>query len=304
MSALIIKENSLTVLHNGEVYNINRSHANWDDIYAAAKEQDFDTIVELYYVATTITNQGSGRILVENGTVYYEGTEVHNSLTRRIIQMLSEGFDINPMCAFLDNLMENPSMTSREELYTFLDQNDLPITEDGHFMAYKNVRSDFKDKHSGRVNYSIGSTVVMPRKDVDDRRDNTCSYGLHFCSLEYLKGMWGTSGRNLAVKINPKDVVSIPSDYNNSKGRTCQMEVLSEIVPAYSSSLRGGTVLKLTPKGATIGHKEYIQEYDSFSRQFFFTGEKRLSKDSRASEWIILLKEVEPEEDDNSFFNV
>ena len=31
------------------------------------------------------------------------------------------------------------------------------------------------------------------------------------------------------LKINPRDVVSIPTDYNNTKGRTCRYEVVGEV---------------------------------------------------------------------------
>jgi hypothetical protein len=33
----------------------------------------------------------------------------------------------------------------------------------------------------------------------------------------------------MIVKVNPRDVVSIPSDYNDSKGRTCRYEVVGEL---------------------------------------------------------------------------
>ena len=33
----------------------------------------------------------------------------------------------------------------------------------------------------------------------------------------------------MAVKIDPADVVSIPTDYNNAKGRCCKYTVMSEI---------------------------------------------------------------------------
>ena len=35
--------------------------------------------------------------------------------------------------------------------------------------------------------------------------------------------------RIVIVKINPRDVVSIPTDYNDSKGRACRYEVVDEI---------------------------------------------------------------------------
>jgi hypothetical protein len=35
--------------------------------------------------------------------------------------------------------------------------------------------------------------------------------------------------RIMIVKINPADVVSIPSDYNDTKGRACRYEVIGEL---------------------------------------------------------------------------
>jgi hypothetical protein len=35
--------------------------------------------------------------------------------------------------------------------------------------------------------------------------------------------------RTVIVKINPRDVVSIPTDYDNSKGRACRYEVIGEV---------------------------------------------------------------------------
>jgi hypothetical protein len=67
----------------------------------------------------------------------------------------------------------------------------------------------------------------MERFDVDDNKDNTCSTGLHFCSQSYLSCFGGE--RTVIVKINPADVVSIPSDYNDAKGRACRYEVIGEL---------------------------------------------------------------------------
>jgi len=86
------------------------------------------------------------------------------------------------------------------------------------------------DIHSRSMNNSVGQVVTMPRNKVDDVRANTCSEGLHFCSLEYLPhfGSLSRGDRTVIVKINPADVVSIPQDYNNAKGRTCRYQVVAE----------------------------------------------------------------------------
>ena len=69
--------------------------------------------------------------------------------------------------------------------------------------------------------------VSMPRQAVDDNPNNTCSHGLHVCSYEYLKNFTGE--RLVVCKVNPRDVVSIPTDYNHTKMRVCRYEVIQEI---------------------------------------------------------------------------
>ena len=152
---------------------------------------------------------------------------MHNALTTRMIAMLQEEFPIEPLVLFMENLMNNPSKRAVTELYGFLEKNNLPITPDGHFLAYKKVREDYLDVHSGTMNNSVGSIVEMERNMVDDDKNNTCSTGLHFCSQSYLNSFGGN--RTMILKINPRDVVSIPSDYNDSKGRACRYEVIGEL---------------------------------------------------------------------------
>jgi hypothetical protein len=67
----------------------------------------------------------------------------------------------------------------------------------------------------------------MDRNQVNDDARQTCSAGLHFCSEGYLRNFGGA--RVMILKINPRDVVSIPTDYDNSKGRACRYEVVGEV---------------------------------------------------------------------------
>jgi ribosome modulation factor len=143
--------------------------------------------------------------------------------------MLQDGFTVEPLVNFMHNLMKNPSKRSVDELYGFLEKNNLPLTPDGHFLAYKKVRRDFKDIHSGTMDNSPGTVVEMERNMVDDNKDQTCSTGLHFCGLSYLDHFGGNDSRVVIVKIDPADVVSIPSDYNGAKGRACRYEVIGEM---------------------------------------------------------------------------
>ena len=69
----------------------------------------------------------------------------------------------------------------------------------------------------------------MDRNLVDDNPESHCSSGLHFCSESYLQSFGGASNPVMILKINPADVVSIPTDYNGAKGRCMKYEVVAEV---------------------------------------------------------------------------
>lgn len=223
----IIQGENIVVIMDNKPHTVNKSHITYDRVIKAVREKDWDTVRDLIDPKEAIINFGQGHIKITNSGMFWDGEPLHGALADRVINMLKEGFDIQPMVNFVNNLMQNPSRKSIEELYGFLEKNNLPITEDGHFLAYKKVRSDFKDVHSGTMDNSPGKIVEMPRNKVDDRSEHTCSYGLHFCSIDYLSCFGGD--RIVIVKVNPADVVSIPTDYNNSKARCCRYEVVSEL---------------------------------------------------------------------------
>lgn len=223
----ILSETSLTIFINGAPVAIDNTHVNWEKIKTALKNSDYDALPNLVDTESAVRNYVEGAMTVKHGTVYWNGTAIDSSLTRRIITMLKEGFPVTPLVNFLKNMMANPSNRAQNELYAFLEYGNLPITPDGYFLAYKRVDDNYMDCHSHSIDNSVGQTVEMPRGAVDDRSEVTCSHGLHFCSLEYIKHFWGS--HLMVLKINPRDVVSIPVDYNNTKGRCCKYEVISEL---------------------------------------------------------------------------
>lgn len=223
----LIQGNNIVVVINNNPHTISKTHITYQKVLDAIKAGDWDTVRDVIEPKKVVLNYGQGNVAVQGDKLFWKGQEMHNALSNRMIQMLQDGFPIEPMINFMENLMKNPSFRSVQELYGFLEKNNLPITPDGHFLAYKKVREDFKDCHSGTMDNSVGQVVEMERNQVDDNKDRTCSSGLHFCSKEYLNHFGGE--RTVIVKINPRDVVSIPADYNDSKGRACRYEVVGEL---------------------------------------------------------------------------
>lgn len=81
----------------------------------------------------------------------------------------------------------------------------------------------------GQVPQWVGSVVEMPRDRVDDRGHVECSVGLHVGTYGYASQFYaGDTSQLLLVKVDPKDVVSVP-DYDFTKLRACRYTVVGVI---------------------------------------------------------------------------
>lgn len=272
----ILQGDNVVIVIDGEPHTINKTHMTYSKVVEAIKAGDWGSVKELINPTKVLVNYSRGNVSVVEGEMFWKGTPFHNALATRIVSMLEEGFDIEPMVQFMNNLMRNPSKRAVDELYGFLEKNSLPITPDGHFLAYKRVRGDYTDCHTGTMDNSVGSVVEMERNMVDDNRDNTCSAGLHFCSHSYLQSFSGE--RTVIVKIDPADVVSIPSDYNNAKGRTCRYEVVGEVERDAKDEVEftkpvqsNANSVRTEPKtGSSAFYRGYTDGYegDEYNRDF------------------------------------
>lgn len=229
MFPYIIQGSNIVVVIGTNSHTINKTHIAYDRIREAIRNGDWDTVKNLIEPQKVILEYGNGNIAIQGDKLFWKGEEFHSTLSDRIIQMFQDGFSVEPMVNFMENLMQNPSKRAVTELYGFLEKGQLPITPDGCFLAFKKVRADYKDIHSGKFDNSVGKVVEMERNRVDDDKDRTCSTGLHFCSQKYLNCFGGHDSRTMILKINPRDVVSIPSDYGDTKGRCCRYEVIGEL---------------------------------------------------------------------------
>lgn len=183
--------------------------------------------------------------LANNKTAFVKEAEFVDlppALDKRVAYLKENGMSLEPIRKFIENLKKNPSEDSRRDLYGFLEACDLPVTEDGCFLAYKRVNAQFRDLHTNTFDNSVGKVVEMPREDVDPNREETCSQGLHVCSKDYLSSFGGQN--TIVVKVNPADVVAVPVDYNNAKMRVCRYEVIGIIQPEEGEIIKPMAVVK------------------------------------------------------------
>lgn len=254
---LIQGDNIVTVIDNVS-HTINPSHISYNKILDAIKANEWDLVKELVQTKKAVLKFAAGNVSIENDQLFWNGEPLHSSLAVKILKMFADGFTIDPMVNFMHNLMQNPSNRAVNELYDFIEVGNLPITSDGHFLAFKKVRGNYTDIHSGKFDNRIGAKPKMERNMVDEDKNRTCSYGLHFCSENYLPQFGsGSDNHIMIVKINPRDVVSIPADYNNTKGRCCEYEVIGELgvsqqpSEALNATVQDGPVPATTPEVVT-----------------------------------------------------
>jgi hypothetical protein len=223
----ILTEGSITLIINGKSVTVNRDNGEFVSLMTALKAGEWEEVRRLSDKATTINEFGKGRINVRAGQVYFGNEILQGYAVDKVLSFIAEGLDAEPLLNFLDKIMDNPSKHCIDQLYGFLAHGNMPIDPDGDFYAYKAVRNNWMDKHSGTIKNDIGAVVEIPRRAVDDNHGVDCSYGLHAGSIEYVRGFaGGADDRILIVKINPKDVVTVPS-YDTRKLRCCRYEVVA-----------------------------------------------------------------------------
>ena len=221
------------------------SHVNFAAIVERATAGDV-SVVDLFDIATTAARRFqrlSERVTTAHGRLYLDGEEVSDALTAQVLRFLDEDeTDWRPLVAFFENVQANPSRHSREQLYEWLSRRDFTITAAGNIVGYKGVAKDENGAlvsvnrgraivdgtvYNGAIPNHIGAVVEMPRGEVAFDPSEGCSYGLHVGEYSYALG-WAR-GALLEVHVNPRDVVSVPTDCDAAKMRVCRYTVVQTI---------------------------------------------------------------------------
>lgn len=274
--------NSLTVMGlDGSPNMIESSHPYFGkvvDLVIHQGSQDIDTILSLMSPAARLRQIADGaevtlkhidknyKIVVDpdNSAVQFtvNGYEfnIPNDLRFEILRVADDNGDITPFSKFLGKLADNPDKDVHSQLFGFIQACGMTLAEDGDFLAYKRVRSDFKDIYSGTMDNSPGKVVEEERFYCEKDPNKTCAKGLHFAAWDYLDSYASAvSNKTVLVKINPTDVVSIPNDYRDMKGRACKYLILREV--ERDKELKGTAVMKDVSSKIKLQSVEDVIDY-------------------------------------------
>ncbi len=257
MSLLVITtNNNITIRKEKDIImvNVEKSPELFKDIVSrmetdAIKAEKWIT-ENFIKIKDQIESKTNGILSVKSGIMILKGTNipVPPTVAKKLKELENSKQSILPLIRFWKKLSQNPSENSRKDLYDFMVKNNIPITENGDIVTEKGVAQKANsyaghlvDERTKSIDNSVGMQVVMDRDKVNDNSSQTCSYGLHVAAPDYVRNVYSGS---IIVEciVNPKDVVSVPKDYNATKMRVCAYTVAGY---SKTNSRKGETVVKL-----------------------------------------------------------
>lgn len=230
-------------------------HPFWNEILEGLRTGD-PTVWDRFDVAGGIMRtfkQITDRVSWDGETVLWDGDPVHDVLANQLARAIRDNDSQTylALAKFWEKLASNPDEHSREQAYNWLASHDFQITADGDVVGYKGLYKDdnlyrstavsrVEGKPSGYVNgrpaparqaitQSLGDVVTMPRGEVEHNPRLTCSRGLHVGDWSYAKS-YGNAV--VEVLVNPRDIVSVPTDAGGRKVRVCKYTLSREVEAA------------------------------------------------------------------------
>lgn len=261
-----LTNDTLTVIVNGRPYSIRRGAEKFEAAKQAVLDEQWDTLPSLLSPGLAIEQWlMGGDFTVVDGFISYRGERIDQSLNTRMLGMADKG--TNPSCwlKFWARLQANPSYRSVNQLYAFLVHEGIAVDEDdGFILAYKSVRSDYLDHHSGTCDNHPGAVNEMPRNKISDDPNTPCHEGFHVGALKYALGFGSDSKRIIICKVDPADVVCVPYDSSHMKVRVCKYVVVGN----YAGQPLPSTSFKVDVGEPVDYEEEDDSDEDSFDDDF------------------------------------
>lgn len=231
------------------IFEADSNHPHWQTILVGLEHND-PSIFELFDVQGGMVKRLkalSDRVEYDGTNILFDGDVINSALSDQILRFIKQGVgDYAPLVRFWEKLASNPNEHSREQLYRWLKTHNFTITNDGDIVGYKGVKIVDEDSYvsvnagkatvngkavSGQIPNNPGSIITMPRSEVQHDPAVGCHTGLHVGTWDYANSF--TRGAVLEVHVNPRDVVSVPTDCSDAKMRCCKYKIVQRLGKHY-----------------------------------------------------------------------
>lgn len=238
------------------VYTADEKHPHFRAILQGLEAGD-PNVWRLFDVLTGVVssfNAITDRVSYDGEQVLWDGDPVHSTLADQLVRAIEDGNPDNytALAKFWEKLESNPNEHSRTQAYDWLSCHKFQITPEGDVVGFKGVSRDpngngwvsgwasqVPDVPSAYVDgqpiaplsqvpNNIGTVVTMPRSEVIHDPRQACKRGLHVSTRGYAGSY--AHGTILEVHVNPRDIVSVPTDGGGAKVRACRYYIAREAV--------------------------------------------------------------------------
>lgn len=254
---------SATFMNNGNIVPLMVNEKDRPEVYAKVKDLLEENALNLTQAAQDLFNLMSpvakvssqiessyflsNNVSIRGSRIFFGEERLEEALETHLFSLLDDAKPKDEKIwrsyvRFLDNLFQNANKEIREQLFRWMNYenkagNGFGITDDGCIVGYKGCAGTILDpisKHSGfaivddvemngQIPNKVGSVIRMPRAAVQHDPSIGCSQGLHVGTRDYAT-KWAPI--LLLVKVNPRDVVSVPFECDSQKMRVCEYTVL------------------------------------------------------------------------------
>jgi hypothetical protein len=245
MNITFIPGRSVTLVTSDfRVLTSTRDNPNWAKIEDAIRAKDEKALIKAISFKEQVTGfgegiVGSGDISIVGTNVFYRGQQLHGIDIDRMIAYITGGFPKESLILFLEAKFRNTFPESVQSLYGFLNNKQMPLTDNGTVLGWKGVDANYNSimtgneplisgvrNSNGSISNRVGELVWMERKFVNADPENTCAPGLHIGSMSYAKG-WGA--KTMIVEFSPEHVVMVPRAEASDKLRVYKYRVVGEV---------------------------------------------------------------------------
>ena len=244
----MLTDNGVVIILDDDMIAVPGENPLFAKLTALLNDHDYDAIPGVVDRASYLKKYTRGSFSVNaDGNILIGDEVLPRSMSKRLLRLIDADLPFEPVVNFWKNLGDAPG-----DLFAFLDKVGIPLLADGRFLCYKRVHKigeneigkdiwihdengefvqvkaelgDLVDARTMTIRNNVGDKPFMERDKVDADRDTTCSSGLHVAAWTYAEN-WYTNGVLIECAVWPKDVVAIPTDYEQEKMRTCQYEVI------------------------------------------------------------------------------
>lgn len=236
-----ITHDSITVIVDGKTHTTQQGTPNFMGLRKAIIEEDWSAVTAHLTISSSLEKWAKGKFSINGDRLEFQGEPLPEEMHSRIVEMATTGEDPTAVLKFWERLQKNPSFRSVQQLWDFLQHKNIPLTPEGCFLAYKGVKEDYTDCHSGSFVNKPGAEHKMARNRISDDPAVACHQGFHVGSLDYAHGF---GARTVICQIDPQHVVCVPNDSGQGKMRVCQYLVIGN----YGSELPSTVFNEPKPK--------------------------------------------------------